>query len=77
MYARGLLWGNTARQCPQEIAFGILESTLGTLQTLALQRFPDITSDNHTLSEQITCSLLKSQVSTCACTVESLAITYV
>ena len=29
VYARGLLWGNTARQCPQEIAFGIPEVTVG------------------------------------------------
>ena len=44
---------------------------------LVLQRFHNITSDNHILSEQITCSLLKPQVFTCACTVEYLAITYV
>ena len=29
VYARGLLWGITARQCPQEIAFGILKLTTG------------------------------------------------
>ena len=29
VYARGLLWGNTARQCPQKITFGILKSTIG------------------------------------------------
>ena len=29
VYARGLPWGNTARQCPQEIAFGISEVTMG------------------------------------------------
>ena len=29
VYARGFPWGNTARQCPQEIAFGILELTVG------------------------------------------------
>ena len=29
VYARGLPWGNTARVCPQEIAFGILELTMG------------------------------------------------
>ena len=49
----------------------------GTQLTLAPQRFPNITSDNHTLSERITCSLLKPQVSICACTVEYIAITYV
>ena len=29
VYARGLPWGITARLCPQEIAFGILEFTAG------------------------------------------------
>ena len=78
VYARGLPWGITARQCPQEIAFGILELTIGgVLQTLTLQCFPNIASDNHILSEWITCSLLKPQVSICACTVEYIAITYV
>ena len=77
VYARGLLWGNTGRLCLQEITFGILKSTMGCPRTLVPQRFPDITSDNHTLSERITCSLLKPQVSICAYTVESIAITYV
>ena len=78
VYARGLLWGNTGRQCPQEIAFGIPEVTGGGCpRTLAPQRFPDITSDNHTLSERITCSLLKPQVFICACTVESIVNWYV
>ena len=49
----------------------------GCPRTLAPQRFHNITSDNHALSEQITCSLLKPQVSICACTVEYIAITYV
>ena len=49
----------------------------GCPRTLAPQRFPNITSDNHTLSEQITCSLLKTRVSICARPVDYIAITYV
>ena len=52
VYARGLLWGITARLCLQEITFGIQKSTMGgCLWSLAPQRFHNITSDNHTLSE--------------------------
>lgn len=76
-YVRGLLWGNTARQCPQEIPFGIPKSTTGGVSNPCATTVPDITSDNHTLSEQITCSILKTQVSICTYPMDYIAITYV
>ena len=40
VYARGLLLGNTARQCPQEIAFGILKLTTGGPAGPCVATFP-------------------------------------
>ena len=40
VYARGLLWGNTARQRPQEIAFGIPELTAGDPAILCAATVP-------------------------------------